>query len=68
MIAMAHNMGLSVIAEGVENAAQLAFLRAHRCDEFQGYYFSTPVPAREIPALLKKHLEPSSSAPTDLLS
>lgn len=68
MIAMAHSMGLSVIAEGVENAAQLAFLRVHRCDEFQGYYFSTPVPAREIPALLKKHLEPSSSAPTDLLS
>ena len=66
MIAMAHSMGLSVVAEGVENAAQLAFLRAHRCDEFQGYYFSTPVPAREIPALLEKRLEPVDSAPADL--
>lgn len=65
MIAMAHSMGLDVVAEGVENAAQLAFLRAHHCDEFQGYYFSAPVPAREIPALLKKSLEPTDLAPAN---
>jgi EAL domain-containing protein (putative c-di-GMP-specific phosphodiesterase class I) len=32
-----------VIAEGVENEAQMSFLRAHQCDEIQGYYFSKPL-------------------------
>ena len=54
MIAMAHGMGLTVIAEGVENEVQLAFLRANRCDEIQGYHISRPVPAPEIAALLRK--------------
>jgi EAL domain-containing protein (putative c-di-GMP-specific phosphodiesterase class I) len=34
---------LKVIAEGVEDEAQLSFLRAHHCDEMQGYYFSKPL-------------------------
>jgi EAL domain-containing protein (putative c-di-GMP-specific phosphodiesterase class I) len=37
-----------VIAEGVENEAQMSFLRAHQCDEIQGYYFSKPLAADEI--------------------
>ncbi len=45
IIAMAHSLGLRVVAEGVETEQQLAFLRSHRCDEMQGYYFSRPVGA-----------------------
>ena len=43
IISMAHNMGLKVIAEGVETEEQLVFLRNHDCDAIQGYYFSPPV-------------------------
>jgi EAL domain-containing protein (putative c-di-GMP-specific phosphodiesterase class I) len=53
VIAMAHSLRLKVIAEGVETAAQLDFLRSRHCDEMQGYYFSRPRPAEEIAALLR---------------
>ncbi len=45
ILAMARALQLEVIAEGVENEAQLAFLRAERCHQGQGYYFSRPLPA-----------------------
>jgi EAL domain-containing protein (putative c-di-GMP-specific phosphodiesterase class I) len=44
---------LRVVAEGVETEAELAFLRAQRCEEAQGYYFSRPVPAQQFAKLLK---------------
>lgn len=44
---------LKVIAEGVETAQQLAFLRDNGCDEMQGYHFSRPVSAEEIEKLLQ---------------
>jgi EAL domain-containing protein (putative c-di-GMP-specific phosphodiesterase class I) len=47
IVAMAHSFGLTVIAEGVETAEQLDFLRGLHCEEFQGYLFSKPVPADE---------------------
>ena len=47
-IELGHNMGLSVIAEGVENDASLALLRSYRCDMVQGYYFSPPLEASEL--------------------
>jgi diguanylate cyclase (GGDEF)-like protein len=52
VIGMAHSLKLRVIAEGVETLEELAFLRAHQCDEVQGYYFSRPVPAEQFEKLL----------------
>ncbi|MFY9178896.1 MAG: EAL domain-containing protein [Venatoribacter sp.] len=51
---MGHRMGLRVIAEGVETAAQLAYLAQHRCDQMQGFYFSRPVPAQGVLKLFEK--------------
>lgn len=48
IIAMAHSLGATVVAEGVETEAQLNLLRAQGCDEFQGYYFSRPLPGNEL--------------------
>ena len=53
IIAMAHSLRLTVIAEGVETEAQLAFLHDHGCDEIQGYLFSKPIPAEQFVELLK---------------
>ncbi|MBL0388719.1 EAL domain-containing protein [Tumebacillus sp. ITR2] len=52
IIAMAHNLKLTVVAEGVESQAQLEFLRAQNCNEMQGFLFSRPVPAHEVAQLL----------------
>jgi EAL domain-containing protein (putative c-di-GMP-specific phosphodiesterase class I) len=48
IIGMAKTLNLRVLAEGVEDEAQMSFLRAHRCDEIQGYYFSHPLLANEV--------------------
>jgi EAL domain-containing protein (putative c-di-GMP-specific phosphodiesterase class I) len=53
VISMARSLKLRVVAEGVERPEELAFLRAHHCDEAQGYYFSRPVPAQQFAKLLK---------------
>jgi diguanylate cyclase (GGDEF)-like protein/PAS domain S-box-containing protein len=55
IISMAHSLGMKVIAEGVETAQQLSFLRANRCDSMQGYYFSKPLPADVMTGLLQKN-------------
>ena len=53
-IQLAHELGLKVVAEGVEDRACLTFLEECRCDLIQGYYISRPVPAAQFVALLAK--------------
>jgi EAL domain-containing protein (putative c-di-GMP-specific phosphodiesterase class I) len=48
IISMAKSLNLKVIAEGVENEAQMSFLRAYHCDEIQGYYFSEPLEVDKV--------------------
>lgn len=59
IISLGHSLGLNVIAEGVEQNEQLAFLVSHHCDHIQGYLFSKPMPAVEITQLLSSY-EPLS--------
>jgi diguanylate cyclase (GGDEF)-like protein/PAS domain S-box-containing protein len=54
IIAMAHTLGLKVIAEGVEDKEQLAFLSNQKCDYFQGYIYSPAVTAAQFEILLNK--------------
>jgi CheY-like chemotaxis protein len=53
IVTLAHSLGLSVIAEGVEEAAQVAFLHDVKCEELQGYYFSRPLPGEAAGQLLR---------------
>lgn len=52
IIALAHQLNMKVVAEGVESASQFAFLKESNCDQAQGFFFSEPVPAVEVPAIL----------------
>ena len=54
IISMAKSLRLKVIAEGVENEAQMSFLRAHQCDEIQGYYFSRPLAIEKVADRLRR--------------
>ena len=53
IISMGKALGMTVVAEGVETVEQREFLRAHACDEMQGYLFSKPLPPRELAELLR---------------
>lgn len=55
IIGLAHNLRLRVVAEGVETRQQLDFLRSLESDEYQGYYFSRPIPASEFERFLREN-------------
>ncbi|EGV30049.1 response regulator receiver modulated diguanylate cyclase/phosphodiesterase with PAS/PAC sensor(s) [Thiorhodococcus drewsii AZ1] len=52
IVALAHNLNLAALAEGVETESQVRFLRSRDCDEMQGFYFSRPLPADQLAQLL----------------
>ena len=54
VIAMAHKLGLKVVAEGVEEQAQVDFLLENKCDFVQGYFFGKPMPVAELLSARKK--------------
>jgi EAL domain-containing protein (putative c-di-GMP-specific phosphodiesterase class I) len=61
-IRLAHELGLDIIAEGVETEAQVRFLMGAGCEQAQGYYFSRPVPALKATELLRAgRVEPAAS-------
>ncbi|HXP97482.1 MAG TPA: EAL domain-containing protein, partial [Telmatospirillum sp.] len=55
IIAMAHRLGLDIIAEGVETVRQEDFLRALDCEEVQGYLHAKPMPAEEVADLFGRY-------------
>jgi len=64
IIAMSRQLGLNVVAEGVETREQLKFLRRHKCDHIQGFIFSRPLSADDFFAFLVK-ISGSAPAPTE---
>jgi diguanylate cyclase (GGDEF)-like protein len=60
IVSLAHSLHLKVIAEGVETAEQLAFLRSLGCDQYQGYLCSPPLPAEQFVALLPRRVHDES--------
>jgi diguanylate cyclase (GGDEF)-like protein len=54
IISLAHSLRLKVVAEGVETPAQLEFLKAAGCDEYQGYHFSRPLPAVDFAQIMRE--------------
>jgi diguanylate cyclase (GGDEF)-like protein/PAS domain S-box-containing protein len=53
IIAMGHSLNLEIVAEGVENDAQLAVLKGLHCDEIQGFYYSRPIPSDTFASILR---------------
>ena len=60
IVSLAHSLRLKVVAEGVETGAQLEFLKAVGCDEYQGYHFSRPLPESDFVRLVLERSRPGS--------
>jgi diguanylate cyclase (GGDEF)-like protein len=59
--ALAHSLGIGLVAEGVEESRQADFLRGRYCTEMQGYLFGRPVPAEELPRMVARLTEPETA-------
>ncbi len=57
IVSIAHQFGLTAVAEGVEGEEELAFLEAQNCDVIQGYYYSRPLPLPELETYLKGRMK-----------
>lgn len=68
VIKMAHNLGLRVVAEGVELEEEMIFLHSQQCDVMQGYYFGRPLPPLDFAALLAKDIGATDPAPNRSLA
>jgi len=64
VISMARDLDLLVVAEGVETQQEVEFLRAHFCDEAQGYYFGQPTPPQGFARLLESGMRGSKAEST----
>ncbi|HLA30008.1 MAG TPA: EAL domain-containing protein, partial [Pseudomonas sp.] len=62
IIQLGKSLGMQVIAEGVETAEQEAYIIAQGCNEGQGYFYSKPLPARELTSYLKQARRLNSAA------
>ncbi|HMC16101.1 MAG TPA: bifunctional diguanylate cyclase/phosphodiesterase, partial [Albitalea sp.] len=63
IVTLAHGLRMRVVAEGVETEEQLAYLRAHQCDEIQGYWLCKPMPAEDVCKFMARHLRNQFAAP-----
>ncbi|WP_051248640.1 EAL domain-containing protein [Acidovorax sp. JHL-9] len=63
IVQIAHSLGMTTIAEGVETAEQLDYLRAQGCDQVQGYHFSRPLPPDHFEAFVRTNLQARQQAP-----
>ena len=63
MLAVAHSLGLDVVAEGVETHAQAAFLRDNRCEQAQGYLYSRAVPADQLAQFVRDRVRQRGPEP-----
>jgi len=57
IIELGHNMGLKIIAEGIETKGQLTYLKQMSCDTIQGFYYSKPLPANEVADFIQKNYQ-----------
>ena len=57
IVTLSHNLGMDVVAEGVEEASQLSILKELKCEYAQGYFFSKPVDSQKAAALIRQQAE-----------
>ena len=65
-VLLAHRLGLDVVAEGVETAEQMKYLTSIGCEKVQGYLISKPLPATQVEAFIRNHLDSAARGTVDI--